>query len=308
MALSKNQFREFAGSGIVAGVLLKGGGNYLEVDEHGVLAIPEGVTPTGFNLMVSVGEDSRTFVVQKEVGTEGGGYSSQALSNLNFGKGIRAVVMRDPIEVIRAGGSVWTGWHKNAGSNRVDCWHLGEDGKLDLFQVGVLTHDNGKSWKLHGEYRWRGHLYDHDSMLVGVPAHSKWGSLNGGTSNRIQIFNHPEFVSLLRGAEIPAWEWDELELSAAIEPPLPEVPDGDFAVVDWYISCAGQTGQGIVKSKNGSPAWVHGCDVEGFNPDSPEPLLWRGDIVSFKSINWNWGTKKNGPPKLTGVKLVERDR
>jgi len=302
--MNATQMRLFSEPDIAASVLLAGGDDFLQVDESGVLTIPQGAEVEGFHLVVAVGEVSRTFVVQKDVGTTGGDYTSEALSRYNFGKGFRAVIMRDPIEVIHAGGNIWTGWHKNAASNRVDCWHLGKAGKLDLFQVGVLTHDNGKTFRLHGEYRWRGQLYQMNGMLVGRPAHAKWGSLEGGTSKRTQIFDHPDFSALLDDVKrLPTWDGDESEL----DPPLPGVPEGDFAVIDWFISCAGQTGQGIAKSKDGNPAWVHGCDVAGFDPNNVEPLLWHGDIVSYTDVVQNWGAKKNGPPKLAGVKLVKRD-
>ena len=300
--MNMNQLRFFEEPGIVASAILVGGNDYLTVGENGMLNIPEGVKPEGFYLMVSVEKDGRTFVVQKDVGTEGGAYSSNALSGFGFGKDFNAIIMRDPIEVIRAENNVWTGWHKKQASNRVDCWRLGEDGKLDLFQVGILTHDNGQTWHLYGEYRWRGKLFWDGEEFYGVPEHPKWGSLEGGTSKRTQIFDHSEFIRLLQSTHAEALtKWDN-----DVNPPLPEVPDGQFAVVDWFIACAGQTGQGIVKNKKGASAWVHGIDIEGFNPNSLEPPLWHGDIISYEKTVLNWGAKKDSPPKLTGVKLVKR--
>jgi len=302
--MKKEQMMVFPSANIVAWASLVGGDDVLKVNEQGLLVVPEGVEPTGFNLTVAVKEDDRTFIVQKNVGTTGGDYSSRALSELKgFAKGWKATVMVDPIEVIRAGGNVWTGWHKNQASNRVDCWHLGKDGKLDLFQIAILTHNNGKTWHLVGEYRWRGQLYQMGGELVGLPEISKWGSLEGGTSKRTQIFGHPDFTFLLKDVKrLMTWDGAESE----VNPPLPEVPEGQFAVVDWFIPLAGQTGQGIVLDQNGKSAWVHGLDIEGFNPTSFEPLLWHGDIISYTGVVMNWGSKKNGPPKLTGVKLVKR--
>jgi hypothetical protein len=212
--------------------------------------------------------------------------------------------MRDPIDVIVHDQNVWTGWHKNAASNRVDCWTLERDGKLTLFQVGIVTHDNGKTYRLHGEYRWRGQLYHQAAGgIIGVPEHAKWGSLEGGSSNRTQIFRHPEFVVLFKDVELSPRNVSDAEL----DPPVPKASGRGFAVVDWFITFAGQTGQGIVKFQNGKPAWVHGIDVSGFDPKSFEPPLWRGDIISFDQAVEKWGAKQGGPPKLTGVKLVNRE-
>jgi hypothetical protein len=234
----------------------------------------------------------------------GGDYESLALSKLrDFAEGFNVTLMRDPIEVIRAGENVWTGWHLNKASNRVDCWHLGENGELDLFQVGIITRDNGKSFHVHGEYRWRGTLYNPNTGLVGLPEHYKWGSLEGGSSNRTQIFSHPEFQKLLGGTTLLTWTWNDIDS----DPPLPEIPEGQkLAVVDWFITFAGQSGQGIVKNRDGNSAWVHGKDVEGFDPNNFEPQLWRGDIISYEGFEENWGKKKDGPPKLIGVKLNRR--
>ena len=296
--------RSFEEAQVFAGAMLTGTDTCLEVTEKGRLVFPSGVSPQGFHLVVAVSESARTFVVQKTVGQTGGGYESLALSKMpNFAKGFDVTIMRDPIDVIRAGQNIWTGWHQNVASNRVDCWHLGVNGELDLFQVGVITHDNGKTFVLHGEYRWRGALYGLNKQLVGIPWHGKWGSLEGGTSKRTLIFGHPEFQKLLKDAKCLEREWDTDE----VDPLLPEIPEGSkLAVVDWFISFAGQTGQGIVKNREGRSAWVHGADIEGFDPNNFEPQLWREDIVSYESFEENWGSKKGSPPKLIGVKLVNR--
>ena len=300
--MKKAQIRVFEEPGIVACALLAGGEDYMEIGEQGLLAVPSGVEPKGFHLVVAVKKDGRTFMVQKNVGLEGGSYHRHALSEVeNFAMGFRAMVMRDPIEVVRAGSSVWTSWHQDR-SNRVDCWCVGKDGKLGLFQVGIFTHDNGKTWKLHGEYRWRGQMYGAGDKIVAKPEHPKWGSLEGGTSKRTQIFQHPEFVALMKGVELPAWNRSDLEL----DPPLPE-PGANEAVMQWYIVFAGQTGQGPAYLVDGHNAWVHGTDIVGVKPDPDgETRLWRGDIVSFTGTA-KFGSKPNGPPKLTGVRLVKRD-
>lgn len=300
----KSQRRTFEEAGVAAGVSVAEETDFLEVSATGELVIPAGPKPMGFNLLVAIPKGSRRIVVQRDLGMVGGEYHANALSDVDFLEGFDTVSMHQPITVIRRDGRVWTDWRTEA-PNRLDIWSLAVDGKLDLFQVGVITHDNGKTWKLHGEYRWRGRLYaDAADIITPIPAHPKWGSLQGGTANRTQIYARPEFRALLKDAKLMFWDGDEVELN----PPLPEVPEGKFAVVDWFVSFAGQTGQGIVKDIDGNSAWVHGVDVEGFDPDSSEPPLQRGDIVSFEEVVQDWGGKKaGGLPKLTGVKLVKRD-
>lgn len=305
--MKESQLRQFPQAQVVACALLKGGQDFLEMDSQGFIQGISDPDPVGFHLVVAVRENGRTFVVQKAVGTEGGGYESRALAELKgFVPGFKAICMRDPIEVIRAGQSVWTGWHLNQGSNRVDCYYLAQNGTFGLFQVGIFTHDNGRSFRLHGEWRWRGMLYRTGAGLVGVPQEPrvKWGSFEGGTSKRTQIFEHPEFQALVKSAQIPEWKG----LEAEVELELPKAPEGKYAVMQWYITFAGQTGQGPCTLHDGGSAWVHGIDIVGVPPDPDGVVrLWRGDIVSFTS-KAPFGKKPNGPPKLLGVRLVGRSR
>ena len=302
--MKASQLRHFPQAQVVAGAMLAGSedSEFLEMDPQGyILGLKN---PAGFHLVAAVRELGRTFVVQKNVGTEGGSYENRALAEFkDFVPGFKAVVMRDPIEVLRAGQNVWTGWHKNQAINRLDCYHLTDHGMLILFQVGIYTHDNGKSFRLHGEPRWLGRLYKSGNGLVGIPVNPKWGSFNGGSSNRNQIFQHPEFQALVKSAKLEEWKGSDVE----IDPPLPTAPEGKYAVMQWYITFAGQTGQGPCTMHDGSIAWVHGIEIFGLVPDPDgEIRLWRGDIISYQGKAENWGHKKNGPPKLTGVRLVGR--
>ncbi len=298
--MRRNQLREFPEPGIVVGAGLKGEEDFLEADERGVLAVPPSVNPIGFHLVVATKEDDRTFVVQKNVGRESGGYHRHALSELKgFAKGFRAIVMRDPIEVVRAGSSVWTSWHQDK-PNRVDIWSVGKDGTVMLFQVGVITHDNGATWKLHGEYRWKGQLFRDGDKIVGKPEHPRWGAFDV----RRTILEQAGFMELVKSARLEEWSGSDEQLN----PPLPEVPGPGHAVVQWYITFAGQTGQGPANlyPSDGTNAWIHGTDILGLAPDPDREIrLWQGDIVSFTGTA-KFGKKPNGPPKLLGVRLVER--
>ena len=298
--MKTSQLRQFDEAKVAACVLLVGGKDYLEIGENGILSVPPDVNPSGFHLVVAIAKKHRAIVVQKNVGKELGGYHSQALSQLKgFAPGYDATVMRDPIEVRREGKSVWTSWHKDK-PNRVDIWSVAKDGKVTLFQVGVVTHDNGATWQLLGAYRWRGQLFKDGERIVGKPEHKKWG----GFDVRRTILDQPEFMALVEGAKLKVWKGKDEDLN----PTLPEVPGPGLAVVQWYIGeFAGQTGQGPANLHDGSSAWIHGADIVGLEPDSDGIVrLWQGDIVSYTGTVKNWGSKKNGPPKLTGVRLVKR--
>lgn len=300
--MKASQLREFSDVGVIVGVMLQGSNDFLEIDEKGILAVPAGVEPTGFHLLL-VKPGSRTFFAQKHVGEEGGAYHRDAIRQFS-GLGLKAEIMRDPIEVVRVGKNVWTSWHQQK-PNRVDCWQMDRDGHLGLFQIGVFTHDNGKTWKLHGEFRWKGRLYRAGDKLVGLPDHPNWGSLEGGSSKRSQIFDHPEFVALLKTSRLSQWRGSEGDLN----PQLPQVPGPGHAVVQWYITFAGQSGMGPVNlhMSDGKTGWIHGCDIQGLEPDSDgEIRLWPGDVVTFEKLVYGWGSKKDGPPKLIGVRLKFR--
>ena len=305
-------------------VLPVGRQEYLEVDEYGVLAIPQGYKPRGFHLQVMIPAEARMFVVQKNVGLERGGYHHHALSALNDGD-FRVWVMHDPIQVSQAGSNVWTSWHQ-AKPNRVDVWNLEQDGKLKLFQVGVITHDNGETFRLLGEMRWQGQLYyrQSDGKLVGQPDNPKWGPLSP-KGTRDAIFQEETFLELLSSATIPLWMGTPDQISVPIQP----FTEGE-ARIDWYIPFAGQTGQGIAViaecaecraayidcgnwcayCKNlpyhRCTAWVHGSDVDISPDEDGVKRLWRNDLISYTGLHGDWGRKNNAPPKLLGPKVISR--
>ena len=267
--------------------------------------MPANTKPTGFHLVIALPEEARAFVVQKHVGKEGGDYHCNALSILEeFADGFNAVVMREPIRVRREGKNIWTDWHHER-PNRADVYILEKSGEFGLFQVGVVTPDNGQKWLLHGEWRWHGKLCQGPNGLVAIPSHPKYGSFEGGTSNRSLIFDLAEFWRIAKGVKISKWSGKKPE---ELEPPLPKAPAGQYAVVGWAVTFAGQTGMALVHLANGSGnAWVHGVDIAepNRNPDNSIQIQ-RGDIISYEQAVQGWGSKKNSPPKLTGVRLVNR--
>ncbi|MCX6724276.1 MAG: hypothetical protein NT155_03865 [Candidatus Staskawiczbacteria bacterium] len=307
--MKATQLREFLEVKVVAGVIIQGGSEFLDLDASGYLVIRQCEPPKGFHIVIATEKNGRTLIVQKDVSRAGGGYVSPALSALTgvFPDGFPAIVMRDPIRVLCQGKNVWTNWHGKPGemTNRVDCFYLAKDGTFGLYQVGVYTHDDGLTYRLHGEWRWLGKLYRASgNRLAAKPEGTKWGSFKGGSSNRDQIFTNPKMVELVQSAHLPTWTGNDAEL----DPQLPEVPEGNFATVQFYIgSFAGQKGQGLVVLRDGTTAWVHTPDIVDLPPEADGVTrLWIGDIVSFEKKVYGWGSKVGGPPKLTGVKLVKR--
>jgi hypothetical protein len=297
--MKRSQMRLFSESGVAACVLLAGGKEYLKVSETGLLEVPA-KRPTGFILVVAFKDGTRAVVVMKNVGKELGEYHRHCLSELEgFAPGYKATIMHDPIQVCYAGPRVWTAWYKNK-SNRVDIWFLSKSGVCALYQVGVITHDNGATWHLVGEWAWKGRLYKaSDGRIVGKPEHAKHGSFE---VRRTILDDSPEFMALVKSAKLESWKGAEAELN----PPLPKVPGPGHAVINWYKANAGMTGQGPATSYEGVQYWVHGEDVLGLEPDADGiKRLRQGDVVSYTGTA-EFGEKPNGPLKLTGVRLVSR--
>ena len=277
--------------------------NPLEIGEHGRLTIPSGLQPSGFHLVLFTEKGSRTVIVQKNVGKENGGYFRHALAQIGRQEDEMVIwMMYDPINVMRPGdGKVWTDWHA-VKPNRVDCWHVAKDGMLQLWQTGVITHDNGRTFQLLVEPRWQGQiLKTSNGELVAKPNNEKWGALLWNPNeSRAAIREYPGFQHILADAEIASWNGSPEELN----PPLGPIPVGDYARADWYIPFAGQNGQGIAKLRDGSPVWVHGQDLAVPADEDGIVRLYHNDLLTFVGINKNWGTKKDSPPKLLGVRKI----
>lgn len=283
-------FRLFK-NGLMAKVRLVDSEDYLSVDENGVITIPKGVEPKGFKLQVFSPKDLNVVILQKEVGRENGGYHTAVYRGEDMGD-YRVWNMARPIRVMRKGRNVWTLWHTDC-PNRLDCWFVHEDGQLELFQIGVATHDDGRTFRLLGERIWEGRLYRvNDGSLVGKPHHPSWGPF---LDSRRTLFDDPIFCRLLKGIRVYSWDGQE----DALNPKLDPVPEGKFARVQWYIPFAGQKGQGIALLADGSTAWVHGADLR-IEPDQDGvKRLRRNTLLKFKEAVV-WGDK-SGPPKLTAA-------
>lgn len=289
------QVKKFS-NGIVASVVLLGKNRQvLEIGEEGILIIPEGVIPNAFCLILHAEEKTRIVFAQKNIGQDKGGYNDL------FSEGIvERQIFSPPIQVMRAGQNVWTSWHQEK-TNRMDCWLVEINGYLELFQIGVITHDDGQTFQLLGELRWQGQIFKAPAgELAAKPNNPKWGPLLWNKDeSRAAIRENPDFQALLTSATLPPWKGSLEELN----PPLSPIPSGNFARIDWYIPFAGQKGQGIVKDHAGKSYWVHGQDIAGPPEADGIRRLFHNDLISYIMVHQNWGTKA-GPSKLIGIKRV----
>ncbi len=298
------QVRLFEGADVAASVLLSNTGEYLEIGEHGVLKIPDGVKPNGFNLVIFVPDEGRIVVTQKNVGQTKGNHHRHALQQVGLEDGVQTWVMHDHIEVRRVGPNAWTSWHE-AKPNRVDLSHLCENGHLDCFLLGIVTHDDAETFRLLNKFRWRGQLYQSKGEIVGKPEDPSWGSFEV----RKGILKDEKFQGLLETAHLPYWNGSLQEL----DPPLRPIPGQGIARVEWYSLFGGQTGQGIANLhpldywKNGGEgenAWVHGVDIDESPDEDGVKSLHPGQLISF-SDKVAFGSQKGRPPKLLNVKVVQ---
>lgn len=292
-------------AGLVAGVVVGDETGLAKdlalLDENGRIDTA-GKVPKNFRMIAAA---KSGFTAMKVVADEGGGYR-QALSALEgkWPRGYSGLSLNENIIVLNEGGFHRTPWHGTP-SNRFDYFNVAQDGSFDLFQCGVVIRGTQEDWwpKLLGEYRWRGRLFRaNGGGYVAIPASPKWGSFEGGSSKRTQIFGSDQFQAMVKGVKLDIWQGTDDE----VDPPLP-TPGLGQVVVTFYIAFAGREGQGVVQASNGDTAWVLKQDVEGVQPDADgEIRLWRGDVLSFDEAVFGWGAKRNGPPKLTKVRLVKR--
>jgi len=296
--MNTNTVRMFEGWVAAAVSTTNSKDTHLVVNEEGVLSdVPNDVK--GFHLFIGLPKGTRGFVAQKNVGMELGGYSTEGMADIGTGAGLQWTALATPVAVKRAGQNVWTVWHTDT-PNRVDVWLVGPKGCMALYQIGVITHDNGATWRLHGEVRWQGKLFRKDSgELVARPDEPrvKWGPFVTWKT----VFDHPEFKKLVALAEIDPWSGKPQDL----EPPLPTIPSGNYAVVQWFVPFAGQTGQGYVWMLNGgrNQACIHGVDLI-VPPDSDGvKRLHRGDVVKYLRTG-RFGNKES--LKLEEVSLHSR--
>lgn len=278
--------RYFEALNIGASVFLVGTNRQLEVSENGVLTIPEGVTPNAFKLTLLVPQGGRIFINQKEVGQEQGGYQGAVRTGRTQGDFTKYTMLK-PIQIKRArnretGGEIaWTNWHGKPGEkpNRVDCWQILQDGEVRLFQVGVITHDNGGTYRIHGEDRYRGQLFLSNSADAGyvVAPRSQdrdvWGSFAAWQS----ILNYSRFRELAKSANLSQWAGKSEEL----EPPLRQVTTPKFAVVKFFIPFGGFGGWGIA-IRGGQEVAILGTEILDPVEEDGVKRLRRNDVISYE--------------------------
>lgn len=230
----------------------------LAVDEdNGALIIPKGVERvTGFFLEIEIpGHGLDVVLARKDVSTNGAGYHMEQIREVVPGHVWRTTT---PIEVLTDLHTEerYTPWHKKF-SNRIDIFVFRPGGETYLLQAGVVVRGKRgqETFYLLVEQLWHGHivLNQKTGALVGVPAAPVWGSFE----SRRPIFNYEPFRRALKRSAsgdvtVRVVEEDE------VNPPLGDPPYGCYKV-DWFVSFAGQRGQGIVKNSEGRAFWIT-CD------------------------------------------------
>lgn len=285
-----------------ASVFLNGTNRHLEVTDDGIIQIPSGVRPNQFKLTLLVAKHDRMIINQKEVSEEQGEYHGVVRTGRSNGD-FNQYTMKLPIQVKRArsvdgsGEIVWVNWHGKTGEkpNRVDCWQVAKDGEIRLFQVGVLTHDNGQTFRLHGEDRYRGRLYLYGNDYVVAPRaedRDVWGPFTTWKD----ILNYPRFKTFAQTAHLSQWEGSPDEL----EPKLQTVSDPGMAVVKFYIPFGGMNGFGYA-IVGGKDMAILGSDILDSEEEDGVKRLRRGDIVSF---NGEGVYGDRSAPKLLNVSKV----
>lgn len=270
-------------------------GEEIEIRENGMLAVPSGVNPLGFYLVLYTPTQPRVIITQRDLTYHHGDYRDPKYDYLENVLGEDWIMnsFNLPIPVERQGGHVWTAWKgrpawkKPAGmsGNKVDCWIADREGHLDLFQTGIITPNDGQSWHLLGEYRWRGKLFRSNGTIVGKPKKPAWGAFGV----RQEILEHPEFKDHLRKIRLSVWQGNEKELSPLLDP----VPQIGYARVQWYSPFAGKTGQGPVKLYDGSAGWIHGIDIMSPPDGDGIQRLQRNDLIRYTGTTDFGSSKEN---------------
>lgn len=109
-------------------------------------------------------------------------------------------------------------------------------------------------------------------------------------------------MALIETATLDPWDGDPEQLEPSLEP----APAGQHARVQWYVPFAGQKGQGIAILYDGTPAWIHGNDLDKPVDADGIKRVRTGDLIAYTGKNINWGAKKkkDSPPRLIGVSIA----
>jgi len=281
---------EFSDVSMIVGVIpTKKDADLLPIDEVGRLLLPAGFKPSGFHLEIYLPEETPVVLLQKDTSIRNGKYHSDSFLEpeviLNGGGRYLSFFLADPIIVERRGVNVWTPW-KHRSPNRVDFWEVRGGGEVALFQVGIVTHDNGETFRLVGEERWGGRLFTRGEKLVARPDEPRWGSFDP----RRPVLENDAFRFLLARAQLSAWSGQDSELDPAVD----LVPRGGLARVLWWNTFMGQSGMALARMRNGKEAWIHGSDVA-------TPAR---DKDGVKRLRWNELVAYSGAPLVEGGRTL----
>jgi hypothetical protein len=263
-------------NGVIVNVAVMGNGNsYLPVDFNGgsSLIIPGNIVPRTFLMTVLVPVELRPILTQRDLSREEGDYHNKFIKSLGNILNYRMAVL--PIQVTRMGRNTWTSW-KEENPNNLDIWLCGPGNSVEMFKVGLVTHDDGQTYRVIGETRWAGGLFRDAGKIVGKPNNSVWGAFRV----RDNILDHQEFKIFLSKTQIPAWKGKPEELN----PPLTEVPEGNYGVVKFNHPMMGQKGQALIVLAGGKEAWLFLNNLDKSPDADGVKRLQRGDVIAYQAI------------------------
>lgn len=232
--------------------------------------------------------------------------------------------------------AVWTETMGTAGGpkgpNRADIWLLAENGDLELFQILVITLDNGKSFRLVGTPRWRGHVSRREDgdkytprSLGGPVEEAAYANGNirlvmdqfafrpevgfGCFESRWNILGKSELVSWLSTLDLPTWDGDEGSLHPDFSPRVSLGENEGVVKFQSYGLAQGSlayvTLADPIKTSDGmwKDGRVHGAEIRLEPDEQGLRILESGDTVRFDG--WEESHDRRNPC-LLDVEVVQR--
>lgn len=252
----------------------------------------------GFRLELSLPQDVPAFLTQRifKRGDEDGTYKTVRGASIPepfFSRESWRHSWRFIVPVIRKGRTVWTKFPQN----RADVFFAKPNGYFLLYQVGIVTHDDGETYRIISEERYWGRIFRRGEEFVvkpdpGFQDFTPWENILG----------HPEFLRLLPFLTFEEWAGSEEELHPRLSlmEKIPTAPE-NAGIVIFYVSFMGQKGMGYALLRSGEEIRVHGREI--LDPPDADGIrrLKAGSVIVFEKSRPSPDSKK---PELIGVRTI----